>query len=218
MILGVYGAGGLGREVLELAKIINNKELKWDEFIFIVDGNVSDTVEGCRVFKFDDAKNRYGDELEVVMGIGEPITRGKIFRRIKSEGINSPTLIHPDVYIPENVKIGQGVVIQSGCFVSVGVTIEDYVLLQPKCAIGHDCVIGEGCVVSTFDSIAGGVIVGEYTYLGMGVSVMELVNIGKYAIVSMGAVVFKNISDEMIAMGNPARPVRKNEDKRVFNH
>ena len=31
MILGIYGAGGLGREVLELATIINSQTNKWDD-------------------------------------------------------------------------------------------------------------------------------------------------------------------------------------------
>ena len=38
MILGIYGAGGHGREVLELAEIINNKNSRWDKIIFIDDG------------------------------------------------------------------------------------------------------------------------------------------------------------------------------------
>ncbi len=45
MVLAIYGAGGLGREVLELAKIINKKEKLWDSFIFIVDGADSKKVK-----------------------------------------------------------------------------------------------------------------------------------------------------------------------------
>ncbi len=218
MVLAIYGASGLGREVLELAKIINNSEKRWDEFIFIDDGDVPAVVDGCNVYKFDAAKTKYGLNLEIAMGIGEPTTRGKLFRKIKDEGINTPSLIHPDVHIPETTKIGRGVIIQAGCFVSVGVKIDDYVFLQPKCAIGHDCVIGEGSIISTYDSIAGAVRIGQYSYLGMGVSIKELVSIGDYAIIGMGSIVFKDISDEMIAMGNPARAMKKNDEKHVFKH
>lgn len=218
MVLAVYGASGLGREVLELAKIINENDNRWEEFVFIDDGDVPSVVEGCDVYKFDEVKEKYGSSLEIVMGIGEPATRGKLFQNIKSYGISTPSLIHPDVHIPETTRVGKGVTIQSGCFVSVGVTLEDYVFLQPKCAIGHDCVIGEGSIISTFDSIAGAVHVGSYSYLGMSVTVKELVSVGNNSIIGMGAVVFKDVPDEMIAMGNPARIMRKNEDKKVFNH
>ncbi len=218
MVLAIYGASGLGREVLELAKIINDRKKSWDEFIFIDDGDVPAVVDNCKVYKFDTAKEQYGSDLEIAMGIGEPTTRGKLFQKIKAEGIDAPSLIHPDVHIPDTTKIGRGVIIQAGCFVSVGVIIEDYVFLQPKCAIGHDCVIGEGCIISTFDSIAGAVHIGQYSYLGMGVSVKELVSIGQYSIIGMGSVVFKDIPDEMIAMGNPARAMKKNEERHVFKH
>ena len=45
MILGIYGAGGLGREVLELARIINT----WEKIIFIDDGGGGD-VKTARKF------------------------------------------------------------------------------------------------------------------------------------------------------------------------
>ena len=42
MILGIYGAGGLGREVYELAKIINSCNNRWDQIFFIDKGQVVD--------------------------------------------------------------------------------------------------------------------------------------------------------------------------------
>jgi acetyltransferase-like isoleucine patch superfamily enzyme len=32
----------------------------------------------------------------------------------------------------------------------------------------------------------------------------------------MGSVVYNDIPDQMIALGNPARPMRRNDDKKVF--
>ena len=217
-VLGIYGASGLGREVLELAKIINAKESKWEQFIFIDDGDVPPVVEGCKVYKYDEAKQEYSRVLEIAMGIGEPTTREKLFAKIKNDSIPTPALIHPETYIPDSTVIGNGVIIQAGCFISVGVTIKDYAFLQPMCAVGHDCILDEGCIISTYDSIAGAVHIGRCSYLGMSVAVKELLTIGDYAIIGMGSVVFKDIPDEMIAMGNPARPIKKNEDHKVFGH
>ena len=42
MILGIYGSGGLGREVLELARIINT----WEKIIFIDDGGGGEEKRG----------------------------------------------------------------------------------------------------------------------------------------------------------------------------
>ena len=45
---------------------------------------------------------------------------------------------------------------------------------------------------------------------------MERLHIGDDVIVSMGSNVYRDIEDEVIAMGSPARVIRKNEDHRVF--
>ncbi len=218
MVLAIYGASGLGREILELANIINREENRWEKIVFIDDGNVPDAICDCKVYKYCEAVSLFGNNLEIVMGIGEPSTRMNLFSKIIADGIAIPTLIHPDVHIPSSTSVGKGVIIQTGCYISVGATIKDYVLLQPQCAIGHDCVINEGCIISTYDSIAGAVQIGKCTYIGMSVAVKELVSIGDYSIIGMGSVVFKDVPDEVIAIGNPARVMKKNEDKHVFKH
>jgi acetyltransferase-like isoleucine patch superfamily enzyme len=40
--------------------------------------------------------------------------------------------------------------------------------------------------------------------------------IGHSSIIGMGSVVHIDIPDEVIALGNPTRVVRRNEDKKVF--
>lgn len=215
-ILGIYGASGLGREVLELATIINNREKKWEEFIFIDDGEIPEIISSKKVFRYESAKEKYGSSLEIVMGIGEPATREKLFNKIKNDNIYTPTLIHPDVYIPYTTTVGQGVVIQYGCFISCNAIIRDYVFIQPHCNIGHDDVLEEGCMIAGFSNIGGLVHIGRNTYLGLSTAIKQTVKIGDYSIVGMGSIVLKDIPDEIVAMGNPARPIAKNEDRRVF--
>ena len=52
MILGIYGAGGLGREILVLAQQINEKISKWEDIVFI-DDKVEDMIlSNIKVYKF----------------------------------------------------------------------------------------------------------------------------------------------------------------------
>ena len=50
----------------------------------------------------------------------------------------------------------------------------------------------------------------------MGALILEKVSVGSESIVGMGSVVYRDIPDGVIALGNPARVARKNEDKKVF--
>lgn len=215
-VLGIYGAGGLGREVLELAKLVNAKEARWKRLIFVVDAPTEDFVNGTEVYAYEDAKEKYGADLEISLGIGEPLSRNKVFHKLIGDGIQLATLIHPDVHIPDTTIVGNGVTIQYGCFVSCNVKIEDGVYIQPQANIGHDDILGNGCVISGFANLAGHVSVGTYSYIGISACVMENVSIGDWSIVGMASAVYKDIPDGVVALGNPARPMKKNDEKHVF--
>ena len=215
-ILGIWGAGGLGREVLELAEIINIREHRWDKYIFIVDGVTNREVSGVEVFEYVEAKGEFGSELEVVVGIGEPVIREDKFKLLNEDGVTTPTLIHPDIHIPETTDIGKGVVIQYGCFVSCGVKISDHVYIQPLAAIGHDDVVGKNCIISSYASLAGNVHIGDNTYVAPGTIIKESIRIGTFSIIGLGSIVHRDIPDGVIALGNPARPMKNNDTKKVF--
>lgn len=216
MVLGIYGAGGLGREVLELARIINGRVKIWEDFVFIIDGEPGNDVNGVKVYSYNDAIVTFKGNLEVSMGIGEPAVRDKLFAKLKKDGIDTPTLIHPDIFFPETTVIGKGVTIQYGCFISCNVEIEDYVYIQPQVNIGHNDILKKGCILSGMANLGGGVSIGKYTYVGLSTAIKEGVSVGDYSIVGMYSAVYKDIPDEMIAMGNPARPMKKNEERHVF--
>lgn len=216
-ILAIYGAGGLGREILELAKIINATSKRWDDFIFAeVQVEEGQTVNGIKVYDENKIKDEFGEDIEVVIGVGEPAIRKKLFNKVKMEGFTLAILIHPDVHIPDTTKIGEGVVIQMGCFISCNVTIGDYVYIHPHVNVGHDSVLEEGCVIAGFGNIAGAVHIGKYSYLALNTCIKQLLKIGDNCIIGMGSVVFKDVENDMIVLGNPARVVSRNEKQRVF--
>ena len=94
--------------------------------------------------------------------------------------------------------------------------MKDFVLLQPHCNIGHDDVLEEGCVISGFGNLGGKVVIGRYSYVGLGASIKEETRIGNNSIIGMGSIVFNDMPDGIIALGNPARPMKNNVDNKVF--
>jgi acetyltransferase-like isoleucine patch superfamily enzyme len=82
--------------------------------------------------------------------------------------------------------------------------------------IGHDVFIGENSVISSMVNMGGACIVGSDSYVGMGALIKEGVKIGSNSIVGMGSVVYNDIPDGVIALGNPARVMRNNENQKVF--
>lgn len=218
MKLAIYGSGGLGREALELAKQINNDSQKWSEIIFIDDITHKNVQDGHKIVPFEKALNLYKvDEIEFIVAVGEPEFRKMLWNKIVDKGYKLATLIHPKVFIPESTNILSGTVVSCDVFISCGNEIGENVYIQPKASIGHDCKISSHCVISSFVSFAGNCSVEECTFIGMSVPIKEKSKIGSHTIVGMGSVVLRDIPDNAIAIGNPARVMKMNEDKRVFH-
>jgi sugar O-acyltransferase (sialic acid O-acetyltransferase NeuD family) len=219
MILGIYGAGGLGREVYVLASQINVQQKKWEKFIFIVDNPVFNECSGIHVYNFSDVIEKYkSQDLEICIAIGEPKVRAFLRERIIDSGFSLATLIHPNIFIPEDTIICKGAIISANCFISCGSCIGENVCLQPSAMVGHDSQVGDDSVISSLVMIGGKCRVGKRTYIGPVVPVKDRVNIGDDSIIAMGSAVFRDIPNNVIALGNPARPMKANQDKKIFDN
>lgn len=217
MNLGIYGAGGLGREVLELAKQMEQESKQWEQIFFIDERDFDEDVNGASVKKFSEVINSYSpSEIQFSIAVGEPTTREKLWKKIKSHGYSCATLIHPCVYIPETTMVKEGTVIQVNSFVSCNVCIGENAYVQPMSLIGHDVQIGANSVISTNVAIGGACVIGERVYIGLNVPVKELLTIGSDSVIGMGSVVIRDIPENVIAMGNPARPMKKKDGNTVF--
>jgi UDP-2-acetamido-3-amino-2,3-dideoxy-glucuronate N-acetyltransferase len=107
------------------------------------------------------------------------------------------------VYIEENVIIGNRVKIRPFTFIPSGVTIEDDVFIGPCVTFTNDKypkINAKWTMLQT--------IVKKGASIGAG-SVILPVSIGTNSLIGAGSVVTKNIPDNVIAMGNPARIVKK---------
>ncbi len=213
--LGVFGAGGSGREVNIIARKINAMEHRWERIVYIDDNEEIKEVLGVPAYTFDAAKAQF-DELEVSIAIGEPAVRERIYQKVQDSGIHLATLIHPGVYIDESCRIGEGVTICEGVTITSCVCLEDNVYVQPHSVIGHDIHIGRHTMVGANVEIGGADRIGERVFIGFLAGTLQGLTIGDDVEISAGSLVFRDIEPGMIVMGNPARVIRRNEGRGVF--
>ena len=94
--------------------------------------------------------------------------------------------------------------------------IRHNVYIQPHAVIGHDIQIGRHTVVGSNCQIGGADVIGERVFMGFLSGTKDHICVGNDVIISAGAIVFKDLPDEVIAVGNPARIMKNNSEKRVF--
>ena len=216
MILGIFGASGLGREVEIIARKINNRDNRWEQIVYVDDNEAIKEVLGVPSYPFEKALEKFQD-IEMTIAIGEPRTREKIYNRIKDRGVKLVTLIHPGVYIDKSSTVGEGVTICEGVTTTSGVRLEDNVYIQPHAVIGHDIHIGKHSVIGSNVEIGGANEIGERVFIGFMVGTLQGLTIGDDVEISAGSIVFRDIEPGMIVMGNPARVIRRNEGHGVFS-
>lgn len=216
MVLAIFCAGNFGKEIYDTALRINSKSNSWEKIVFVDNYVEERQFYGVEVINFRDIENYDTDNIEFTIANGEPFTREEIFKQLKSKELNVCNLIDPLASISETAQIGEGSIVLNGSIISSDVKIGCNVLIQPQCVIGHDISIGDHSTISSGYRPGGNTKIGSKTFIGMGVTSKENITIGDGVIIGMGAVVFNDIEDEMIALGNPARVVKKNENKKVF--
>lgn len=95
--IAIIGSGGLGREILGIIQSINRKNKTWN-FIVFFDDNYSDKLIHTYLIIGDIATlNSIEEEIHIVIAIGNPAVKEKIFKKITNPKIIFPTLIHPSV-------------------------------------------------------------------------------------------------------------------------
>jgi UDP-2-acetamido-3-amino-2,3-dideoxy-glucuronate N-acetyltransferase len=116
--------------------------------------------------------------------------------------IGKNTKIDAFVYVEEDVVIGDNCKIRPFAFIPTGVVIEDNVFIAPNVTFTNDKYPrshGDWKLLRT--------TVKKYASIGAGSVINPGITIGENALIGAGSTVTKDIPDNAIARGNPARVV-----------
>lgn len=204
MSIGIIGAGGLGREILQVLH-----DMGQDCAGFVVDPQFSapENIDGIVVHR--DTRILSADpKVQFVIAIGDPEVRTRIARELEDQiGARFASIIHPRAWIGANVTIGHGSMIFGFCSITSNTVIGRHVLINPGTTIAHDCILGDFATLAPSCALAGGTIIDESATLGIGAKVLPKVRVGRSAVVGGGAVCVHDVKSHTTVVGVPARPI-----------
>lgn len=209
--IAVFGAGGFGREVRELISQINEHSPEWDFIGFFDDAKqqIGDCCGGNLLGGLAEL-NEWSEEISVVLALGMPEIKKKVFEKIVNKKIQFPTLIHPSVIMGDrrHIIVGEGSIICAANIITTNINVGKLVILNLACTVGHDAVIGDFSSLMPGCNISGEVVIGESVFMGTGSKIINRVKVGCGCVIGAGAVVISNIPDQVLAVGVPAKVVK----------
>tara|TARA_Y100001970_G_C14116293_1_gene793764 strand:+ start:539 stop:1198 length:660 start_codon:yes stop_codon:yes gene_type:complete len=198
----IFGTGGLSRVACSI--INSNKNYTIAGFI----EQKPKKVLNKKIYSLDFFLKNF-KHLNVVLAIGENITRKKIYEKLKNKNFSFPNIISNYANIADGTKIGHGNIIMPNTFINTNSKIGNFCILNSSSLLEHDCNISSFVNISPAAVICGGCKLDEGVFIGANSTIIQYLKIEKWSVVGSASTVIKNIKKNTLNLGSPSRKIKK---------
>jgi len=192
----LIGAGGHGRVIADILL-----ESGHPPTAFLDDAPMHNSISNIPVI--------HGLELpestaSVIIAVGDNFVRAALAARYSKFTV----AIHPSAQVSRDAEIGPGSVVMAGAVINPGVRVGAHCIINTCASIDHDCFISDFAHIAPGATLGGNVQVGTASMIGLGANVIHGLVIGAHTVIGAGSTVVRDVRDNVVAFGSPARELR----------
>lgn len=205
----IIGAGQNGGQVYNILKLDRSVEIAG--FLDDAADKRGRTVHGLPVFgTVADAPAVAKKEMirRAIVAVGNNAVRARLTNALEAADLKIVSAIHPHTFIDDTARLGVGAIVEMGAMIHPAARLGRCVFVGGSTVVAHDCVIGDYVLLGGGVVFGGDVVVGAYTTLGVGTVLQPHIKIGRNVTTGIGAVVVKDLPDNAVAVGVPAKVIR----------
>lgn len=213
-IFAVYGSGGFAREVMPLLK--KEKKNIGNNYYFIDDYLQKEVLlNGTKVLTYEELLHDFPTHnIYCSIAIANFNARRTITEKCKQDGVKIISIKADNCFIMDEVIIGEGSILSPFVTITSNVSIGKSFHANLYSYVGHDCIIGDYVTFAPGVKCNGNVKINDNVYVGTGAIIHQGKSnkpliIGKNSKIAAGAVVTKNIPENVTVIGNPAQVLTK---------
>ena len=210
-ILGGLGNGAVVAAAIEHARRMGATDLEVAGFL----NDRTPVGEKIDMFpvigKVEDAK-RLLDEgywfINTILRIDGNRERIAMFEALNIPDDRLATFVHPMAYVAPSVQLGAGCIIMPQVAMSPGSKLGKGCIMMVGATMGHDNIVGDFCHIAAQACVGSYLHIGKGVHIGFNATIRENLTIGDNATLGQGAVLLKNMGENEIWVGNPAKFLR----------
>jgi sugar O-acyltransferase (sialic acid O-acetyltransferase NeuD family) len=210
----IWGASDQGRTVYPILK-----SLGIPVEVFVDDTeNMESPIKHIALLKgmsnlVNYVKSKPGVIFGFVIAIGNPYgqTRIKLHNELISLGLIPISIADRSSFVCDTAQVGEGIQILPNAMIHSYAIIGNQCIINSKSLIEHDCELSDGVEIGPGAVLCGRVKVGKGSWIGANATVNPRIRIGSNSIVGSGSVVIKDVPENSIVVGNPARFLKENK-------
>ncbi|MFT5674681.1 MAG: UDP-N-acetylbacillosamine N-acetyltransferase [Paraglaciecola sp.] len=206
----IIGAGGHGKVAADCAE-----SMEIFEQIAFLDGEFPQLRQVAKWPVIGDGKDLAldsGFDTAFFVAIGDNRTRQKLLSALFAKSCEVATLIHPSAVISKYAQIAEGSLVCANAVINVDTKIGRGCIINTSATVDHDCQVEDYVHLAPGTRLAGTIKIGTGSFTGIGSVIISGKLVGKFCTLGAGSTLLNDLSDFSVAVGTPAKVIKKNEN------